>query len=61
MAGNEAYKDKLRAHNKYVKSRTAMTILGMHLDSLYASVRLNGEEIFLECYLNHVHPTIESI
>jgi hypothetical protein len=61
MAGEEAYKDQLRALNEYVKSRTAVTIIGLHPDALFADIRVNGENMFLEHYLNNVHPTIESI
>eukprot|EP00957_Ditylum_brightwellii_P165255 12581988-Ditylum_brightwellii.AAC.1 len=61
MAGKEAFKDQLHTNDEYVKSRTAVTILGMHPDALYANVRLNREDMFLEHYFNHVHPTIKSI
>eukprot|EP00957_Ditylum_brightwellii_P136974 10445472-Ditylum_brightwellii.AAC.1 len=34
MEGEEAYRAQLRAHNKYVQSITAVTIVGMHPDAL---------------------------
>eukprot|EP00957_Ditylum_brightwellii_P047496 3607117-Ditylum_brightwellii.AAC.1 len=60
MEGEEAYRAQLRAHNKYVQSITAVNIIGMHPDPLWMEIRLNREETYLEHYLNHVHPSIES-
>eukprot|EP00957_Ditylum_brightwellii_P074291 5644882-Ditylum_brightwellii.AAC.1 len=44
MEGEEAYRIQLRVHNEYVQYITAVTIVGMHPDTLWAEIRLNGEE-----------------
>eukprot|EP00957_Ditylum_brightwellii_P150575 11465767-Ditylum_brightwellii.AAC.1 len=61
MEGEEAYWTQLRLHNEYIQSITAVITVGMHPDTLWMEIRLNREEMYLEHYLNHVHPSIESV
>eukprot|EP00957_Ditylum_brightwellii_P171903 13087462-Ditylum_brightwellii.AAC.1 len=61
ITGEEAYKQALRAHNKYITSIIAVAIKGLHKDALWSTVEINGEIILLEHYLNNVNPHIESL
>eukprot|EP00957_Ditylum_brightwellii_P013912 1049826-Ditylum_brightwellii.AAC.1 len=59
MAGEEVYKHYLCMHNEYVASITAVVIVGLHKDAIWAEIEINREAMLLEHYLNRVHLNIE--
>eukprot|EP00957_Ditylum_brightwellii_P159603 12149247-Ditylum_brightwellii.AAC.1 len=61
IAGEEAYKQALKAHNEYITSITAIAIEGLHKDALWSTVEINSKTMLLEHYLNNVNPRIESL
>eukprot|EP00957_Ditylum_brightwellii_P098980 7539939-Ditylum_brightwellii.AAC.1 len=50
MAGEEEYKDKLRRHNAYINSVTAVEIFGLSKDDMYTNMVIEEEHMFLEEY-----------
>eukprot|EP00957_Ditylum_brightwellii_P002388 183107-Ditylum_brightwellii.AAC.1 len=61
MAGEEEFKNKLHSHNEYVKLVTSVKIFGLTLDAMYANVVIDGEDMFLEDYINWQIPYIKKV
>eukprot|EP00957_Ditylum_brightwellii_P176571 13447915-Ditylum_brightwellii.AAC.1 len=61
MDREEVYNHHLCAHNKYMAFIKAVAIVGLHKDTMWAEIKINGEAMLLEHYLKRVHPNIKLV